>query len=307
MHNQEKARELFRRLGYDRLPMAACVVSLDGRVLDGNRPAREMLGLAEEQGGGAVCFLRDVFPDGGVWSPSPIEGAGLPAESSGRWPVTRLSVNGCERFVHAAQLMPLCDPDSGDVVAHVGLMMDMSDEEAAGRLFDHFPVGVYRVDADEVFTYVNDATVQILGWQARDEIVGHVWSEFQIGPAEAAAFCERARNERQVIRGEVLEFIKKSGEPLYVSVSSAARVGAGGKYEGREGTLVDVTREERKRRAIEDLPLGFYELRTRGGRDILVDCNPQFCGTTAGRMRGRSKIFACWANAARPAGRRRWR
>lgn len=73
-----------------------------------------------------------------------------------------------------------------------------------------------------------------------------------------------------------VELLKKDGQTIFTSVNAFSILSSQGNYIGREGTLTDVTSEERYRMILADVPVGFYMVRIENGEDIIHHCNKQF-------------------------------
>lgn len=267
------ARQLFHRLFPGELPCGIYLTDHEGRLLEANLCLREMLSLPSE--GLLDCTITDFWWDstrkqdlmqqleqteGDDWcsTPGPVH----------------MHVKGCDLVAREA-VRALREPRSGRTVGYVGCLVDVTELEHHRRLVERSPVGVYRLDGHDKLVYANDALARILGYNAGEEIKGRPCREFYAIPEEADAFRDQVCAAGYAIQ-EIRELVTKGGEFFFASVSSAAFVDPDGKYAGREGTLVDVTALERYRRSLNDVPVGFYEVRVEGSKDIIRACNERF-------------------------------
>ena len=273
MSSDDKIRNLFHRLTIPELPASSYLIAKDGRFLECSSRFREMLGLPRE--GSLDCMITDFHYDRTERRKllHQVEEAEAQGECFEGDPI-RLKVKGRDVFLRES-IHTLRDPDTGQVIGYFGCVIDVTTEHHYQRLLDQLPVGVYHVDDSDVIVRVNDPLVQILGYESRDEVENCPVKQFYAYPEEADTLRESVKEKGTIVR-EVRELVKKNGELFFASISSIAIFGSDGSYQGREGTLIDVTKEERYRRSLNDVPVGFYEVRTENKRDIIRQCNQQF-------------------------------
>ncbi len=273
MPGDDRIRELFRQFHWIGLPVGVLLLAADGRILEGNACAHQELSLPAESPLPPTMdslfyddTARAVFMDQLAVSPP----QGTP------WPSSVLHLyNGTHDSFVRCSSTPLLDPASGETLGHICCIVDVTAEERFRQLSEHLPVGVYRLDEEDRLAYANEALVRILGFSDPLEVLDHPVSEFYAYPNEADAFREEVMAKGALVR-QVKNLVRKSGEFFFASISSVAIRGPDGRYEGREGTLVDVTQEERYKRSLEDVPVGFYEVRIENGVDIIRQCNAEF-------------------------------
>lgn len=273
MSNDAKARELFHQLTWVELPMGIYLATPEGGLLECNACCRKMLALPTD--GPLNCAITNFHCTPSERSKLWVQAQ--EAEAQGKHfdnVLVALSVNGSDLFVRES-IRVLRNQKTKQIIGYIGYIFDVTKEYRYHRLFDHLPVGIYRVDVHDHIMNVNDALVQILGYGSKDEIRSRHVREFYAYPEEAAALSETVRKQGGVAK-EIRELIKKNGELIFAAISSVAIIGVDGSYDGREGTLVDVTNEERYRRSLQDVPVGFYEIRTINGQDIIQHCNQMF-------------------------------
>lgn len=273
MSNDVKAREFFHQLTLSDLPVGVYLVAPDGNLLECNACCRKMLALPPK--GPLNCAITKFHcmasERSRLWElAAAAEAQGKPFENV---PVA-LSVNSSDVFVRES-IRVLRDTEDRHIIGYLGFMIDITNEQRYQRLFEHLPVGIYRVDPHDTLVYVNDAAVKILGYESKAEIINRHVKEFYAYPEEAAVLSEMTKKQGRFTK-EVRELVKKNGEFIFASISSVAIIGVDGSFDGREGTLVDVTNEEHYRRSLQDVPVGFYEVRIVNSRDIIRSCNLMF-------------------------------
>jgi PAS domain S-box-containing protein len=136
-------------------------------------------------------------------------------------------------------------------------------------------VGVYQVDKDDKVVAANAALAKLLGFQSPPELEGRWVGDFYASPNEAEEF-RRVFDDNDFVENHKAELVKNGGEPIIVAVYAVRVLTADGEYAGREGTMIDVTTEERYRRILEHVPVGLYEARGEDGNYIITHCNEQF-------------------------------
>lgn len=273
LSSDEKALELSRHFFRLELPFGLFLVAKDGRFLECNIACREMLALPQE---GPIRFvITDFHRDPNEWQKLVLQAEN--ADAQGKFVESApfcYRISGKEIFVRQG-IHALRNGECGQFFGYIGFMFDVTKEQRYQRLFNHLPVGLYRLDAQDVVVNINDALVQILGFKSKDEIINRPVRDFYVYPEDVEILREAVKKEGKVVK-EVRKLVKKNGELIYASISSVAIKGPDDKYEGREGTLIDVTKDERYRRSLQGVPVGFYEVRVENEKDIILHCNPEF-------------------------------
>jgi PAS domain S-box-containing protein len=256
------------------LPIGMYIVRPDGRFVKCNRRAREILRLP---------LVGDVqqFSIASFYS-NPQAREDLhqelrAAEAQGRdlEKLIFLEVNGQEVIVRDFS-RSLKDVD-GKLLGYVCCMIDVTEAERSNRLLDSLPAGIYKLDADDKCETANRAFARILGYDKPEEIDGRASSEFYVHREEAAKLRKLVEEkDPEPVTNFVAEMLKKDSDTIFVNINAQMVKGEDGSYAGREGTIIDVTRQERYRRILRDVPVGLNVIREDGGRDVIEDCNEQF-------------------------------
>ncbi|MFC2155303.1 PAS domain-containing protein [Acidobacteriota bacterium] len=169
------------------------------------------------------------------------------------------------------------DPDTGEIIGYTGCLIDVTEEESSRQLFEKLPVGVYTLDSENKIVRVNQASANILGYNDPSELEGKTIEELYTDKEEAKKFDKLIMDEGSVVN-EIVQLNKKKGEPCYLSVCAYKKTDINGKtYIGREGTIMDVSKEEYYRKLRNTIPVGTYMLRkNENGKEIIQQCNNAF-------------------------------
>jgi PAS domain S-box-containing protein len=257
------------------LPVGVYVVQRDGRFVKCNRRAREILDLPleehQELDDTITRFYRSPAErDRLHYELLEAEEKGLRFEK-----LLALEVGGREVIVRDFT-RSLRDAE-GNVIGYVTCMIDVTEAERTYRLLDVLPAGVYKLDADDRCESANKAYARILGYDSPHEIEGKPSSDFFVDRAEAARLRQLVEEMHpDPVTNFIAEMRKKNGEKIFVNINAHMVEGEGGVYAGGEGTISDVTRQERYQRILRDVPVGLSVIRHEQGREVIEDCNEQF-------------------------------
>jgi PAS domain S-box-containing protein len=253
------------------LPIGVYVVTKAGQFLAANKQVAQIFNLTRTK------LLNTSITDF-YGNPSFRETIVSRAESQTDTAVIKnilpLVVKGQEVFVQD-YATALKNTKTGALSGFVGCIADVTQEERYKKLFDTLPVGVYQLNRDDQLMGANEALAKILGYESPDSLLGIPVKDFYVNPQEAVDFQALLNNEGSIVDHKV-ELRKKGGDNIFVSVSASKITTPDGQYGGREGTMMDVTTEERYRRMLEDVPVGLYEIRVENGEDTIRHCNAQY-------------------------------
>jgi PAS domain S-box-containing protein len=267
----ERLLEITKGLSFLELPIGVYVVTFDGRLVEANIKAREILGLPLD--GQIEDSILRFYKD-------PSARNGLPdklraSEEQGQYLVSQLTfvVNGKEIYVqdHARTIK---DPVTQEELGFLCCMMDITSEVRYRKMFNDLPVGVYGLDSQDKIERVNEAFAELFGYDTPEELIGKQIQEFYVDPEEAQEFRESLEREGE-LRDYVVQVRKQNRERIYVRVSATKLTSAEGKYIGREGTVMEADKE-RYKRILEVAPIGLFEVQSQDGEDRIVHCNDQF-------------------------------
>jgi PAS domain S-box-containing protein len=259
------------------LPIGVYVVTKDGRFVACNRRVREILRLPLE---GEISDTINPF-----YAPShqpeaereAVRQGLLQAEAEGRYleKLLAFEVGGREVFVQNFE-RSLRDAD-GEVLGYVCCLTDVTEEVRSNRLLQSLPAGVYKLDAEDRCEGTNWAYARILGYDSPEEIAARPSREFYVNPEEDERLRRMVEDQHpEAVVNFIAELRKKNNDTIFANISAHMVTDDDGNYAGREGTLIDVTREERYHRILRDVPVGLTSIRHEGDKDVIVDCNEQF-------------------------------
>ncbi|HEY0404166.1 MAG TPA: PAS domain-containing sensor histidine kinase [Pyrinomonadaceae bacterium] len=273
MSENEKLLRLASDLTPFDLPIGVYVVTRDGRFVKCNRRAREILRLPldGEIDDTIIRFYRD--PE--LREKMHLELMALEAQGGHMEKLVAFEVNGHEIFVQ--DFTRSLRDDDDEIVGYVSCMTDVTEGERSNRQLESLPAGVYKLDAADNWEQANRAFARILGYDSPDEIAGQPSDMFYVSHSEAAKLRQMVVTKHpEPVTNFIAEMRKKNGETIFVNINAHMVQGDDGGYAGREGTIIDVTREERYSRILRDVPVGLNVIRHEGDKDSIVHCNDQF-------------------------------
>ena len=122
------------------------------------------------------------------------------------------------------------------------------------NLFDSTVDGVYRVNADGIFTSMNQAGARIFGYEHPEEIIGTNCLAYWRDPGDRDMYQSELKIQKSV--SSYLMIAKnKNGEPLELESSSRILEDEKGNFLGIEGILRDVTERTRLTEQLKALSL----------------------------------------------------
>jgi PAS domain S-box-containing protein len=255
------------------LPVGVYVVTKDGSFVNCNRRAREILRLPLE--GDVEDSIARFYQD--PENRERMHEELLAAEAQGRYleKLIPFEVNGHEIFVQ--DYTHSLRGKDGQVLGYVCCMTDVTEGERSNRLLDALPAGVYKLDADDECAKANWAFARILGYDSPEMIEGKPSSDFYVNKYEAERLRKLVEDKHpEPVTNFIAELRRRDGETIFVNINAHMVEDEDGNYAGREGTIIDVTRQERYHRILRDVPVGLNIIRHDGGEDKIEDCNEQF-------------------------------
>lgn len=112
-------------------------------------------------------------------------------------------------------------------------------EERHRGMFDHLPLGLFRVTAEGEYMEANPTLIRILEFPGREEI-HRVAHDFFVSPGDREEFFETLTDQGVVV-GFGSRLRTASGRPIRVRNTARVHRGPGGRIEYVEGTVEDVT------------------------------------------------------------------
>lgn len=255
----------------DDLPVGIYSITPDGSLMTCNRKASAILKLPE---GDLTHSIKEFYcvPDLLEQMQQQLNAA------KSQWIEKRillLKVEGHEVIVQH-HMRAIKDSESGETVGFLCCMADITEEEHYRQLFGSLPVGIYEVDEQDQLINANPAMVRMLGYESPAEIENQPAGGFYLHTEKAIEFRRQVEGSLGIIKQQV-ELLKKDGEIIVAEVIARRRQSPEGDYIGRQGVLVDTTREAHIRLLQEQMPVGLYEVRLDAqGESIVKHCNEQF-------------------------------
>jgi len=149
-------------------------------------------------------------------------------------------------FQCTAQTLVRDGQDRGLCVLARDITAEREREARFTELFETLQEGVYLATAEGIFENVNPALVRMLGYEKRDDIIGHPLSEFVLWP-EQWQDEERQLASSGALSGYEVALRRRDGSAVTCLHAAALIRDNEGHVRRHQGTLVDIT----ERRSIE--------------------------------------------------------
>ena len=120
------------------------------------------------------------------------------------------------------------------------------------RLFEHVGVGVYISSKEGKFLNANQALLDMLGYESKDEFLSmDIAKDLYLHAADRRTFQELIELHGRVIDYEVM-FKRRDGTPVPVHLTSHVRLDRAGNVLGYEGIIADQSQRKRMEEEIRD-------------------------------------------------------
>ncbi len=125
-------------------------------------------------------------------------------------------------------------------------------EEKYRNLFEHVSVGIYISSKEGKFLDANQALLDILGYDSKEEFLKiDITTDLYVRPEDRRKFQKMIEHDGNVKDYEV-EFKKKNGTPIIVSLTANVRYDHQGNILGYQGITVDQTQRYRMERKLKE-------------------------------------------------------
>lgn len=256
------------------LPIGVYVVTVDGQFLACNRRAREIFHLPPD--GDLTEFSIGHYYD----DPTQREKMHKElerAEEKGDQLEKLLHFRVTDKEIFVRDFSRSIKDHNGRVLGYVCCVTDVTEEVRSRRLLAALPAGLYKLDANDNCEAANDAFARILGFDSADDIEGEPSSRFYVNAGFAAELRSRVEAEHpKPVTNYIAEMRRQDGDTIFVNINAHMVPDEKGGYGGREGTLFDVTSQERFRRTLQRVPVGLNSVRHEPDKDVLEECNEAF-------------------------------
>ena len=158
---------------------------------------------------------------------------------------------------------------------YVGSLTDITDSYQYRQLFDDLSSGVFRINRSNRIEMANQAVANIFGFASVEEMKENDISARWKNKKDFEKYIKTLEKEKQV-NNYLAEMIKKDGSSVFISINSKLWRDENKRILGREGTFTDITNETKIRQTFQQFSIGYYEIQTVGGRDIIFHCNQAF-------------------------------
>jgi PAS domain S-box-containing protein len=208
--------------------------------------------------------------------------------------------DGTRGYVEAS--ISLKKDPSGKPIGFRGIIRDVSERKLAEQalhesevkyrtLFDESKEPLFITSTDGKFIDLNEAMVQLLGYENREELMKIGVAQTYFNPEDRNKFKEIMARQNYVKDME-LELKRKDGGKIYALLTVTTRKNPGGNIIGYKGTIKDITErklaeealhqsEEKYRNVLETMEEGYYEVDLAG--------NFTFVNSSACRIHGYPK------------------
>jgi PAS domain S-box-containing protein len=156
---------------------------------------------------------------------------------------------------------PLRNPDG--IISKVSIFHDITEakkredqlkavEKDYKRLFEHVGAGVYVSSKEGKFLNANQALLDMLGYESKDEFLKiDIAKDLYLRPEDRHKFQTLIEKDGRVINYEV-EFKRKDGSPIPVQLTSHVRYDEGGNILGYEGISIDLSQRKEMEKKISE-------------------------------------------------------
>jgi PAS domain S-box-containing protein len=254
-------------------PIGLYLMTADGAFIPARKQAVRLIRLA--QTANVAQSLQELYDEASPTIPltSPPEPLN-PTEKIVEKEVLQFEI-APQDFAPLGATTTLAELAGADGVWHLCCVLDDTQEAYFRHVFEQLPIGIYQLDEHDRIVRVNQAWYKMLGFAPETDVRGLSASDFYTTPEDLAALREDIAAMGQVVNRTV-GLRRKDGEILSISVSAFCLTFPDGRYAGRIGTMIDLTRELRYQQILDSAPVGLYVAQMRQGVDILTHCNQHF-------------------------------
>jgi PAS domain S-box-containing protein len=253
------------------LPVGAYIVDPVGLVVAANKLALELLGT-DLVGSDILRFYVDP-PDLGKFHEQrrALEAQGRPIHD------LRITFKVGTKLLEIEDHTRAFQTPEGSDLGMLCCIVDRTSEHRHKDLFERFPGGVYEFDRQDRLVKTNERLARLFGFASATALIdAGLMAEEVFKEARVAHELRRKIEEVGEVSNFRAELTSRDGSTFFASISASARRDENGTYAGQEGTLVDISEEERYARLIAGMPIGLYQLRWENGREVFDHCNAHF-------------------------------
>ncbi|MFW6102846.1 MAG: PAS domain S-box protein [Chloroflexota bacterium] len=251
----ERSRERFRTL-FENAPDAFYITDMDGRFLDANRAAEEMIGRSRAE------LAGQSFVDSGIIAATELPGALALLERSqlgvetGPDELELLRSDGTRLTVEVRTLpieledRPVVLGIARDITQRKQIEEDLRESEERFRaVFEESLDAIFIGRLDGTIVDVNEAWLEMFGY-SRDEIATLNAADLYVDPGVRDGFLRRIVEQGRV--ADVVRYRKKDGTPFECQRILVAKRNQAGAVVGVQGVNRDVTEQLQAERALQE-------------------------------------------------------
>ncbi len=234
---QEQAK-VFRQADWPLL-----ILDEDGRILDVNSAAQELLGAGSPQLVGRP--LLEVFPECNAWFPLPAERQDPPACE------VQYRRAGCALRILRLQMRPVGESGEGRWLVSLQDLSQLRRLEGMVQRLDrlkesiaaHLSVGIVVLDLKGYCAHINRAAARMLG-RSEEDLLGEHWA--QVIPPDQMAIWEQADERCRCGHSEryEIELLHADGERVHALVSESPYE-EGERYAGKILLITDISAQRK--------------------------------------------------------------
>ena len=120
------------------------------------------------------------------------------------------------------------------------------------HLFEKSPIMIYAIDRKGKFLNINQAGVELMGYDSANEIIGNKFQDFFFKDTDEFQTYEKKIHTHDVITEFTTQMKKKDGSVLVVNLTGALRTTVTNKLKGYEGFVTDRTGEFATKKKIKE-------------------------------------------------------
>ena len=157
------------------------------------------------------------------------------------------------------------------------------DAAAYQAFFDHVPVGCHELDAEGRVIRVNQAELDLLGFERHEMIGRHVWDFVSEPDVSQEAVLAKLAGTRPPGRRMERTFYRKNGAPVPVMIDDHLLIGSDGRVAGIRTSVVDLTERRLAEQSSEQLSMMVAQLEEQNRQNTVLNEMREFllaCVTT---------------------------
>ncbi len=272
MKELDRIRRAFRDGHFELLPIPVYLIKRDGTFLEANESARAFFCLQDGEGTLEQYNIGTFYKNG-----EEREQLVRRLDESDKGQEKLEAQFHVQRKDWRIELTcrPVAD-QNGHKIAYLDCLLDVYEEDRFSRLFDHLFEGVFWLRLDGMVERVNKPIVEMFHCARSEDVEGKMAAEFFASKDDWETLTKGLRK-----RGYIRKYrarLKRGPHSFIAEINLFGRKSStSGRVIGYEGHIIDVSAQGALNRLLEQLGLGWFEIRhDEDGVDRLFDCNQTF-------------------------------